>query len=515
MKPGTGREVIRKVLHMAMGLFALALRWLTPVQAALCAVIAIVHNLWLFPHYGYKKLLRPEEEARGYSGMIGYPFIVLVLMVLSFGWGSRVVFPTGASLPSAEILLPMKAAMMIVGAAWAVLAFGDSFGGLAGMFLKGPALPWNPGKRWTGMAGFMVFGLAASILAACFIFPLLPLPFVDFHALGVQPHAFQWQWSSFMPWLPYFILAVFCAAVVETLPGQIDDNLTVPLMAWLALSYVGHGYDSPLPALFHPGIYTGRRLAEWGVLIAVNIAIALAAYFFRWVSLSACLLGMAFGIAVILGLGWPGYLVLLLFYVIANFSTYYGKHAKESRGIQEGHGGKRLSGSVFSKGFIPAVFALLSFPAFVVSLAVYAGDTAASEFGKASKGAAFSLLHGRRAKPGDVGAVSWFGSAAGLIAGLVVILAGWGLSSSIATGGIVRSGAGFLRPASVAVMALAFVFCFFLESVLNEWNNKPRYFSKEIIHLFIGGLAGSLIWLPQGIHGAWIYLRLILAGKVL
>jgi hypothetical protein len=58
MKPDTKREVIRKLLHMAMGLFALVLHWLTPLEGALCAFIALAHNLWLFPRYGRR---RPED----------------------------------------------------------------------------------------------------------------------------------------------------------------------------------------------------------------------------------------------------------------------------------------------------------------------------------------------------------------------------------------------------------------------------------------------------------------------
>ena len=76
------REVVRKLLHMSMGFFALGLRWLAPWQAALCALAALVHNLWIFPHYGMKKLERPEEKASGYSGMIGYPAVVFALLLL-------------------------------------------------------------------------------------------------------------------------------------------------------------------------------------------------------------------------------------------------------------------------------------------------------------------------------------------------------------------------------------------------------------------------------------------------
>ncbi len=124
MNVDTTREVIRKLLHMAMGLFALVLHWLTPLEGALCAFAALAHNLWLFPLYGMKRLERPEEKARGYSGMIGYPAVVLLICL---------IFP--AVTPGLD---PVRRAaggsaphvMWPVAGAWAVLAFGDAFAAL-------------------------------------------------------------------------------------------------------------------------------------------------------------------------------------------------------------------------------------------------------------------------------------------------------------------------------------------------------------------------------------------------
>ncbi|OYV97611.1 MAG: hypothetical protein B7X11_06330, partial [Acidobacteria bacterium 37-65-4] len=162
MKADTTREIIRKLLHMAMGLFAVALHWLSPWQAALCALAALCHNLWLFPHYGRRKLERPEEKTLGYSGMIGYPAIVLTLCLL---------LPSSAAgldpVRQASGAEPTNVLWAAAGA-WGLLAFGDAFAALFGLGLKGPALPWNPRKRWTGLLGFILVGTPAAFALAYF-----------------------------------------------------------------------------------------------------------------------------------------------------------------------------------------------------------------------------------------------------------------------------------------------------------------------------------------------------------
>ena len=165
-------------------------------------------------------------------------------------------------------------------------------------------------------------------------------------------------------------------------------------------------------------------------------------------------------------------------------------------------------GSVFSKGLLPALFALVSPLAFVASLAVYAADTVASEVGKGS-GRRRRLLFRKRSVPhGTVGAVSL----AGTLAGLAVIVLFVGLarrlsvrwtppSSCPTTPGCSRGCGAFAVGGAIDLAILLFcprggVAAFFGESLLNEKVVGRGWVSKEIGHLFTGGLAGSL---PFGI----------------
>ena len=481
MTSDTRREVIRKVLHMAMGLFALCLRWLTPWQAALCALAALAHNLWLFPHYGYGKLLRPEEKARGYSGMIGYPAVVLALIVLSVN--PRTV------LSSLGNEVDWRGNLAVAAAAWAILAFGDAAAALLGMALRGPRLPWNGEKSWVGWLGFTLVGGSLSALWYAF---------VSGHPLG-GPEGFPMVATAFA--------AAFLAGLVETLPGQLDDNLSVPLMAWLVFSFCdAQGLEHLRQALVASLPGAGGPWPVWAMaLLGANLALGLTAYTLGWVGGASCALGILFGSMVAVGVGWQGYALLLAFYLLSQLSTFFGGRVKRRRGIAEPDGGRRGVGSVFSKGFLPALFSLVSPLAFVAALATYAADTVASEVGKASDGKARLLFRRRSVPHGTIGAVSLAGTLAGLaVIALFMALAGvlgGNLSPRFFLADDYRVFSGDGAFVSVGIIDLAILlFCaavasltaFFGESLLNEKVVDRGWVSKEIGHLFTGGLAGSL-----------------------
>jgi uncharacterized protein (TIGR00297 family) len=502
LSPDTKREVARKILHMSMGLFALCLRWLAPWQAALCALAALLHNLYIFPHYGMKKLERPEEKASGYSGMIGYPAVVLVLILLGWGWALRYCTidyqaeaqsPTHMDLVLRESVLSLN--MGLVAAAWLFLAVGDAFGALCGLLLGGPKLPWNAKKTWSGMCGFVLFGVPAAFFGANFV------------AFACGLDGYPMEGARVFGWhaLPLFLLAGIVAAILESLPDQLDDNLAVPTVAWIVLVL---GLYSPIwwEVLTRSPRFT-MDFPSLLVLLPLNAALACVAFGRGWVDRWGFLLGLLFGTVVAYGLGVPGYSLLLLFYAVANGSTTFGKGVKEGRGIAEAHGGQRRTGSVFSKGFVPAVFALLSFPAFVASLATYAADTAASEFGKTSSGKTFSLRSLKVVPAGSAGGISLRGTLAGLIV--------------LALFGCVIRWCYFWFIPLVPVQfwyqefpflgfALSTVFCFFFESWFNEWNASRSYFSKEIIHVMLGLLAGILTFSPAVARGVFLMIKVAL-----
>jgi uncharacterized protein (TIGR00297 family) len=258
------------------------------------------------------------------------------------------------------------------------------------------------------------------------------------------------------------------------------------------------------------------RLGQIALLI-LNLGLGLTAWRRRWVTGDSAALGILWGTLVALGSGWEGYGFLLLFYLLANGTTYVGKKAKIERGIAEADGGRRGVGSVFSKGLFPALFALVSPIALVGSLALYAADTVASEIGKLSRGRTWLLWDRRPGKAGDAGGVSLAGSLAGLVvAGLFTLIffascllqkpsAGFGptrfhvlfLVQDLSRLGLPAGAEAWLAGAPLIALSLflAIALCFFLESVLNETIVARGWYSKEIVHLLIGALAGVLPFL--------------------
>ena len=132
-------ELLRKVTHMSMGLFAFAVGWLGPLWSAMLALTALLFNLFLFPRIGGRKLYREHEHAAGSSiGIVLYPLAVLILILVF--WKR----------------------LEVAAATWGILAFGDGMASIAGMTLGRTKLPWNPRKSWAGTIAYAFFGTMAA-----------------------------------------------------------------------------------------------------------------------------------------------------------------------------------------------------------------------------------------------------------------------------------------------------------------------------------------------------------------
>jgi uncharacterized protein (TIGR00297 family) len=424
--------------------------------------------------------------------MVGYPAVVLVLILL--GWASA--FPQTAGClpvdPASHMAAHARWGLAVAASAWAVLAFGDASAALCGILLKGPALPWNPRKTWTGLIGFLAAASASSLGVL--------------HFVARDPALFLGRGAEVAA---LCLLASLAAALVESLPGQFDDNLTVPLAAWAVLSFVPGGAPllsgaSAIGRAFASGSAGPERFAL-AALLLLHFGLALSAWMLKWVDLRGFLIGAGAGLSVALALGWRGYALLLLFYAAANTSTMYGRRTKEGRGIAEAHGGQRRTPSVFSKGFAPALYAWLSPLAFAAALAVYAADTVASEFGKTARGRTLLLLSRRWVPPGAPGALSLKGTIWG-VATLLIMAAAFGAllgredlpgQAAFVPSWMVRTGGAF--PA-LTVLGASLLW-FLLESVINEWNGRRDFLSKVVIHVMVGLMAGATTELPRAIAG--------------
>jgi uncharacterized protein (TIGR00297 family) len=381
-------ELGRKLLHIAIGGFAFTLRYLSWQQAALMAATAIAFNLFVLPRVA-GHLYRPGEGARDAgSGIVLYPIAVLLLVL---------VFPNRPD---------------IAAAAWAILACGDGMASIVGRRLGRRPIPWNRGKSVAGTVALFACGGLAGTLAAWWCRP------------NVTPAPEAW----FTVAAP--LVAALVAALVETIPSRLDDNLSVPASAagvlW-ALSLVREDLVGPAIAA------AGHSVLA---VTAANAAVAWLGHRARLVTPAGAATGAIIGTAIGVTTGWPGWALLLATFLVASVSSRLGLRRKSLMGIAEARGGRRGPGNAIANTGLATIAALLSvltysreaaLLAFVTALAAGGSDTVASEIGKAWGRRTYLVSTLRRVAPGASGAVSLEGTAAGvagacLLAALAVLV---------------------------------------------------------------------------------------------
>lgn len=379
----TGNELLRKVTHMSMGLFAFAVGWLGPLWSAVLAATALAFNLFLFPRIGGRRLYRDHEHAAGSSlGIVLYPLAVLILILVFFK------------------------RLEVAAATWGILAFGDGMASVAGMTLGRRKLPWNPRKSWMGSLAYVFFGgMAAATLLVW---------------------TARWTGASFS-W-PFAFFAGFATALVaaalESLPQGLDDNIGVPLVSGLFLLGL-------VLTQGHWGAFLATEGLGFRLLMAaiVNAALAGAAYKAKTVDTSGVVVGFLVGFAIYAFLDWRGYLLLLSFFVIGSACTKFGYKSKAAAKIAQEGGGRRGARHALANAGVAtacALFAALTdHPvlfgmAFAGAFATAAADTSSSEIGQVLGRRTFLLTNFKPVPRGTEGAVSVEGTLAGVIASAVI-----------------------------------------------------------------------------------------------
>ena len=435
-------EILRKSLHIALGFVAFGLKWLPWWAAAGACAVATVGN-WVGLHRIVGTSIARHE--RGYdAGIVLYPFVVGLLVVV------------------------FRNQLHYAAIAWALLAFGDGVASLAGKAMRLAPLPWNPDKSWGGLLAFFVVGAGMALAVAYWM---------DYrHPIVV-------------------LIAALAAAITETLPLRVDDNLTVPAAAAVALMIAGMRPDGEF------GTYPNA--VPWLIL---NGGLALAGYFAKSVNMSGALGGWFLGAILILCAGWPLYVALLAFFIIGTAATKLGYARKAHAGLAQEGGGRRGFSHAFSNVGVAAICAIavsraldldlitLIYLMGIASLATAAADTTSSEIGQLIGRRAFLPLTLQRVPVGTEGAISIEGTLAGLVGGALVAVVS-----------VVAFNRGLPRPygpetgleAIALVTACAFLGSY-LESVVGSWNRKRIDPIPNGVLNFFNTAAGALL-----MYGAW------------
>jgi uncharacterized protein (TIGR00297 family) len=391
-----------RIVQVWMLGLALLLPVLTWPQAAGCALIALLFSLFILP-----RLDRADRASQPLPNTgAGNPSL-----------GPRVGPCPGIVLYLVSVLLLIllyRHSPYVAVAVWAIVALGDGMAGVAGQALGGPALPYNPGKKWSGFATFVLAGTLGAYLLTMWV-----------------------NWTP-TPLRPRQVLLVSAATalvggVVESLPDavtRLDDNLTVPLVCGV---FMFCAYLVERSALISNLPYLGRRVV---LAVAINLAFALAALTLRTITRSGALAGFLLGVMVYLGWGWKSFLLLLAFFVLGSATTRLGYATKAARGIAERRGGARswreavanlLPGAFFSILVITTHQERAFLVAVIATFAEAAGDTVSSEIGQWRSARAYLITGFRPVPVGENGAVSLAGSMAGLAAAAAVVTLGFTL----------------------------------------------------------------------------------------
>ena len=489
-------EFPRKLVHVGMGAFALLLRWLTPWQAMLMAVAALVLNSFFLHAITRGALLRPEERASRFSrGVVLYPAVLLLTFIV------------------------FRQRLELAAGVWMLLAVGDGMATLFGLALRGPRLPWNHKKTWSGLGAFVLFGTAASAWVIRWVQragtwtlggSLVPdglLTLGGSDTSGRIGDAFLSSGTvgaagaiggvgegaigavgipgslSFL--LIGCLVATTAAALAESLDTEADDNILVPVVGGAVL-WVATLVD---PGLLVAAGATGSWTAVWLTGAAITVPVTVIAYLVRAVNWGGAVGGVLLATVLYVYAAWPGLVMLGGLMVIGTAVTRLGYVRKEVLGVAEGRGGRRGIGGVVANAGAGVAFAFLAVAtpyseaftiAMVAAFATSLFDTTATEVGQAFGRHPVLVTAWRAVPEGTPGGVSLVGTVAGLCGATVLAGLGWAM-------GLV-AGAG----------ALAVIFGAFcgstLESFLGAMMGKGGRSDHHLRNLFNTVVGAGVAW---------------------
>ena len=183
-------ERLRQSIHIALFVFAFLLRYLSRWQAAGLLLLLLLTVVVASPRVKSRIRIHRPGESHYRNGAVLY-FLVLLALVL--------IFP-----PS------------VVAATWAVLALGDGAATLIGRHFTARPLPWNDRKTLAGSTAFIIFGTIGACALLYWMVPELGAGNIFSAALKVS----------------------FAAAIVESLPLKVNDNVSVAVAAAIVFSFV-------------------------------------------------------------------------------------------------------------------------------------------------------------------------------------------------------------------------------------------------------------------------------------
>ncbi len=203
------------------------------------------------------------------------------------------------------------------------------------------------------------------------------------------------------------------------------------------------------------------------------------------------------GVIVWATLSWPGYLVVVFYFLVGSGVTKIGMAQKEAAGIAEKRSGARGPENVWGSALVGALcgLGLLVLPqtlypllalGYVASFSTKLSDTTASEVGKAYGQSTFLITTLKPVPRGTEGAVSLEGTLAGIAGSVAIGLVGWLV--------------GLISPIGIVFCIVAAFIATNLESVIGATlQSRLAWLTNELVNVlntFIGAVAAiAMGWL--------------------
>jgi len=204
------------------------------------------------------------------------------------------------------------------------------------------------------------------------------------------------------------------------------------------------------------------------------------------------------GVIVWAVLGWPGYGVVLFYFLAGSAVTKVGMAQKEAAGIAEKRSGARGPENVWGSAasstlcalttlVVPLEYHPLLYLGYVSGFSTKLSDTTASEIGKAYGNRTFLITTLRPVPRGTEGAVSLEGTLAGMLASVVIAVLAWAV--------------GLIPAVGIGWCALAALIATNLESLIGATvQSQFVWLTNEVvngINTLIGSLSAmgiAIIW---------------------
>jgi uncharacterized protein (TIGR00297 family) len=217
------------------------------------------------------------------------------------------------------------------------------------------------------------------------------------------------------------VVAAAVAAWVESIPIELDDNISVPAAAAAVLWFAGHVHG------IHP-----QWLTFLGMGVVFSAPPALLAWRAGAVTAGGAVTGFVIALVIFGGLMIGGLVVLGVALALTIASSHLGRARKAALGIEEARGGRRGFSNILANCLVGAAGAALCLLApagyesplgpvmMVTGIAAGASDTVASEVGKALGGRPRQFPSLQPVPPGTPGGVTAVGTLAGVVAAAII-----------------------------------------------------------------------------------------------